>query len=369
MSEKQKQSYETDGLNTDVRFLKGVGATRAQKLGKLGIHTFFDLLLHLPRGYDDQSTVTPIASLPSSGKATVLGRITNVAERRARNNLSIITAYVRDDSGAMQITWFGKKYLKDKLKTGSRIFASGSLSYAYYGMGQIAMNRVDSFVILADDETAPCEIVPIYASTESVSQTMWRKIMGTLLDTVGELPEILPPNIVRTYNLMERGRAFRVIHFPENIDEIKKARERIAFEELLLIQCGLFYVKQKSRLEKRGIKHDAKGELTAALTAKLPFSLTGDQQRTWADVCADMEKIEPMRRLVQGDVGSGKTIIAALALAKAVENGCQGAFMAPTEILAAQHFETFRELFADWLFVGANGQRQAGQNLRRHKKP
>ena len=336
-------------LTSDIKFLKGVGEVRARSLNKLGIFTVYDLLMHIPRGYDDQSTVTKIAELRVNEKATVLGRIDNVTERQTRYGAAVVTAIVSDDSGTMQLNWFGRGYLSGKLKSGARVFASGKIGFAYGGMGQLSM-AVSSFEILANDAAPPCEILPIYSTTGNLKQSHFRTMLTTLfadLKAGGGIPEILPTTVVARYSLMPRERAFFAIHFPEEtLLNVTRARERLAFEELFLIQCGLIYIKNNSQREVSGIRHLTNSDTVRSVLTALPFAMTNAQSRAWREVCADMEKAEPMRRLIQGDVGSGKTVIAALALAKTAENGCQGAFMAPTEILASQHLSTLTKLFA-----------------------
>ena len=337
-------------LTDDIKFLKGVGEVRARNLNKLGIFTAYDLLMHIPRGYDDQSTVTPISELRVNEKSTVLGRIEHVVgERTTRNGAAVLTVILADKSGSMQLNWFGKRYLKDKLKVGERIFATGKVAFAYRGMGQLAMS-VASFELLDGDAPPPMQIVPIYGASGNLTQKKIRSLVATLFDELkasGGTTEILPPSVAARYNLMSRAEAFSAIHFPRNLADVERARSRLAFEELYLIQCGLLFIKNRSQREASGIRHMPNGNAVRKIIAALPFNMTKAQERTWREVCADMERDEPMRRLVQGDVGSGKTIIAALALAKTAENGCQGAFMAPTEILATQHFSTLSALFAD----------------------
>lgn len=333
----------------DIQYLKGVGPKKAALLAKLGIQTMFDLLTWYPRGYEDQSALTPIASLHAGETATVSGSIMNLTEKQGRSRkMSILTALVGDGTGFLQIIWFNQKYLKRQLKIGCRLFVTGKATYAYGGQGQLAMSNLSSFQILQDGEApeAALGIQPIYSATEKLNQKFFRKLMHTLLENPPEWQEVLPESVRTEYALMDRRQAFGAIHFPKDFEELQAARRRLAFDELYLIQCGLLLIKKQGRESRRGIRHLSDSRLTREVMESLPFRLTGDQAKCLCAVKSDMEKTVPMRRLVQGDVGSGKTVIAMLALVKTVENGWQGALMAPTEILAAQHYESFRKQLA-----------------------
>lgn len=336
-------------LSDDIEVLKGVGPKKAQQLHGLGLCSLFDLLTHFPRSYEDQSSITPIGRLEAGERATVAGVITGLQEKRTgRRGMVILTATISDGTGFLQLTWFNQKFLKQKLKTGRRIFASGRIAYAYGGQGQLAMSQMTSFEIVEDegaDMEAKCGILPVYSAGENVKQSMLRALTEQLLGLAeaGELavPEVIPEGVRQQYGLLPRLQACRQIHYPEDRQQVEKARYRLAFEELYLIQYGLMLLKKRRQERQQGIRFASCGSLTGGVLSSLPFRLTDDQQNAWQDICNDMERPVPMRRLVQGDVGSGKTVIAMLALVKAVENGFQGAMMAPTEILARQHFESF----------------------------
>ena len=336
-------------LSDDIEVLKGVGPKKAQQLHGLGLGSLFDLLTHFPRSYEDQSSITPIGRLEAGARATVAGVITGLQEKRAgRRGMVILTATISDGTGFLQLTWFNQKFLKQKLKTGRRIFASGRTAYAYGGQGQLAMGQMTSVGIVGDegaDMEAKCGILPVYSAGENVKQSMLRALTEQLLGLAeaGELavPEVIPEGVRQQYGLLPRLQACRQIHYPEDRQQVEKARYRLAFEELYLIQYGLMLLKKRRQERQQGIRFASCGSLTGGVLSSLPFRLTDDQQNAWQDICNDMERPVPMRRLVQGDVGSGKTVIAMLALVKAVENVFQGAMMAPTEILARQHFESF----------------------------
>ena len=338
-------------LSDSIQYVKGVGPKKKVELNRLGIKTVYDLLTYYPRTYEDQSVLTKIADLKAGCQATVAGVIVNVSDRQGgRRGMTIITALIGDGSGFLQITWFNQKYLKKQLKPGSRVFVTGKVSYAYGGRGQFAMSQLASFQILgeADEAETLTGIMPVYGVTEKLNQKFFRKIIKELFASELEVEEIIAEPIKAKYNLLNRFEALKNIHFPENFTELKIARARLAFEELYMIQCGLLLLKKRVQEKKSGVRHLADSNLLKQVLTVLPFKLTHDQAKTWQEIKHDMESSVPMRRLVQGDVGSGKTVIALLALVKTVENGYQGALMAPTEILASQHYESFQKLLSDF---------------------
>ena len=338
-------------LSDSIQYVKGVGPKKKVELNRLGIKTVYDLLTYYPRTYEDQSVLTKIADLKAGCQSTVAGVIVNVSDRQGgRRGMTIITALIGDGSGFLQITWFNQKYLKKQLKPGSRVFVTGKVSYAYGGRGQFAMSQLASFQILgeADEAETLTGIMPVYGATEKLNQKFFRKIIKELFASELEVEEIIAEPIKAKYNLLNRFEALKNIHFPENFIELKIARARLAFEELYMIQCGLLLLKKRVQEKKSGVRHLADSNLLKQVLTALPFKLTHDQAKTWQEIKHDMESSVPMRRLVQGDVGSGKTVIALLALVKTVENGYQGALMAPTEILASQHYESFQKLLSDF---------------------
>ena len=331
-------------LTDGIQYVKGVGPKKKAELNRLGLFTVYDLLTYFPRTYEDQSVLTKISELQAGEKATVAGTIMNVSERQGgRRGMTILMALIGDGTGILQVTWFNQKYLKSKLKTGKKVFVTGKAAYAYGGRGQFAMSQLTSFQIL-DEDDAPenmTGIMPVYPATEKLNQKFFRKLLQGLLTADLSINELIPKSVAERYRLLSRKTALYDIHFPADFAALKSARNQLAFEELYLIQCGLLLLKRQAREHSKGIRHLLSSELVVKLEKALPFSLTNDQQRTWQEIQRDMESPLPMRRLVQGDVGSGKTVIAMLALTKTVENGYQGALMAPTEILASQHYEGF----------------------------
>ena len=326
--------------------LRGIGPKRYEALKQIGLLTVYDLLTYYPRSYEDRRLLTPIAELVVGEQQAVSGILRRTAEKGTGRGLHILRADIDDGTGMLEIVWFNHKFLKPKLKAGMRLFAVGKIEYAYGGWGKLQMSQVKDFSLLdkGAKETDLLGILPVYAATGQLSQKFFRSIFQTLFQGQPKIKEILPETICRRYRLLERGEAYRQVHFPESPEALQSARERLIFEELYLIQCGLLLLRRESREKKKGVRHLGFSRLLKETFAALPFELTSDQKSVWRDVSQDMETEVPMRRLVQGDVGSGKTVIALLALVKTVENGFQGAFLAPTEILARQHFEKFSKL-------------------------
>lgn len=326
-------------------YLKGVGPRRAASLEKLNIVTKYDLLTHYPRAYENHSSLTKIRDVIEGETAVIVGQIFNITSREVRN-LTIINAWIGDGTGYLQLTWFNQKYLLTKLRDGMRLLVIGKAKYDKWAQG-LAMSQIQSFTILDDGEEPELGIMPIYPSTAAMTQKAFRTAMKNLLDQMPTLSETLPQEVIREQDLISYDEAIRAIHFPKNYADLDAARRRLAFEELFLIQCGLMLIKRQTQDDRLGISHKRNGKLVKAALEKLPFELTKDQQKVFRDVVKDMGSKLPMRRLIQGDVGSGKTAVAFLALVKTVENGYQGAFMAPTEILAIQHYEKFSALLGD----------------------
>ena len=329
----------------NVMYVKGVGPKRAKSLEKLNIFTKYDLLTHYPRTYENHSNLTKIADVLEGETALLVGRISNITSREARG-LTIINAILADNTGYIRLTWFNQKYLLNKLYDGMRLLVIGKAKYDTWAHG-LSFNQIQSFTILDEYEEPPLGIMPIYPSTAAITQGMFRTAIKSLLANMPTLKEILPREIIYEQKLIPLDKAVRAIHFPKDMLELSEARRRLAFDELFLIQCGLMLIKRQTQDERLGISHKKNGKLVKSALEKLPFDLTGDQKKVFRAVSKDMESKLPMRRLIQGDVGSGKTAVAMLALVKTVASGYQGAFMAPTEILASQHYEKFSALLSD----------------------
>jgi len=331
-------SFDRFELTDEVMYVKGVGPRKAALLRRLNIFTKYDLLTHYPRDYENLSNVTKICDIIPGEKVIVFGRISNVTARQS--DKAPITAWLTDGTGRIQVKWFNQRYLLPRLMDDMTISVTGKAEYDSWTGGLAISPR-------GFTEEPELGIMPIYPLTDGLTQGALRKAIKNLIDSMPPLEEIMPPKLLREQNLISFDSAIRMIHFPKDYMERDIARRRLAFDELFLIQYGLMLIKRQTQDERLGISHGANGKLVAAALAKLPFELTNDQKKVFGEVVADMESKLPMRRLIQGDVGSGKTAVALLALVKTVENGFQGAFMAPTEILAIQHYEKFSKLLGE----------------------
>lgn len=330
-------------LASSIQYLKGVGPAKAALLAKLGIFTIGNLLEHYPVRYEDRTQFKLIASLTSGEQQSFAAVVSRVEERRPRRGLTITTVYVQDVSGAAQLVWFNQPYKKRLYKHGMKVVVFGKIERRSLVI-QITNPEVES--VDSADLSESWRILPVYPAAENISQRLLRNLVREALALLPPAEEVLPPAVIAKYQLLERREAISNIHFPASGALLALARRRLVFEELFFLQCGLALLKQKHQQVGSGIKHGPDGKLVQHLQRSLPFTLTDDQSRVLHEIKADMEDVAPMQRLVQGDVGSGKTVVAAVALAKTVENGYQGAFMAPTEILAEQHYHTLAPLLA-----------------------
>ena len=326
-------------LNKEVQFVKGVGPNRVKLLNKLNIYTLKDLITYFPRNHEDRSIPKKIAECEDGEtvliKATALTKITEIRARR----LSIYRLVVNDDSSSCVITWFNQKYLKDKFKVGEK--------YTFYGKIE---NKGGTFEMKSpvfdedgvDKNTG--KIVPIYPLTSSLTQNVLRKIMESGIDEVyGNLEENIPDYILQKYKLLDINEAYKNIHFPKSNSDFTRAKNRLVFEELLALQLALFRLKEGQKFDEKGIKFDSNIKMQDVIQT-LPFNLTNAQQRVLDEIDKDMEKDTAMNRLLQGDVGSGKTVVSIVAAYKAVKSGYQVAIMAPTAILADQHLKNFTKI-------------------------
>ena len=319
--------------------IKGIGPGREKQLHKLGITNITSLLTYFPRTYEDRRTIYRIGELKSGMTGGVVGNVIAVQEKRPRPRLSILEVVIADGTGPLKIVLFNQGYKKNFYKKGQRLYAYGKAEFQYGSM-QMNTPQIEN---LGDGGEPDRGIVPIYALADGVSQFVVRSSVRNWFAANHELPEILPAKVREVHQYMTRYDAFKMMHFPESSERYEEARHQLAYEELFVMQSGLALLRNKEQCHK-GPKMGPNGDLMAQCIENLPFSLTGDQQRALEDIRIDMEDERPMQRLLQGDVGSGKTVVATLSLLKAIENGYQGALMAPTEILAAQHYEGITEV-------------------------
>ena len=326
--------------------IRGIGKKKAADLAALNINTVGDLLEHYPRqeSYMDFSRLKTIAELAADGSKQIFKATVHSVRDGFRGKIRFSTLTVCDETGYADVYFFmGQRYWAKKYKPGTTVLI----------VGRVKNGRVAKMVSeahcqeLGEDFEQGLGIVPTYSLAGALTQkNLQAWVKECLAKAEGELPESLPSSIIKKCGLCSRVEALKNIHFPKNWQALAEARKRLVFEELFLLQCGLLFYRGKQKEERQGLKHGADGEKLQQIIAKLPFELTPAQKQAWLDISLDMQDVKPMHRILQGDVGSGKTVVSALALAKAAENGYQGCIMAPTEILAVQHYETLTEYLA-----------------------
>ncbi len=328
--------------DSPVQFLKGVGPVRAQALARLGIVTVADLLRHYPRTHLDRSRVTPIRDLRAGAEATVLGRVLTSGERRSRQGRTVQTVTVADDGGTLFCQWFGQPYLLRQLRPGLEILLGGRAQIYNHRMQMVHPD----YELLEGAGAAlhTARLVPIYPLTTGVGQHWLRRLVHETLAAVRDrIEETLPPSVRDGRDLTGLREALCGIHFPADHRDLEAARTRLIYEEIFLIQLALA-CRRRDFGERPGLRLGPPGDLTARLVAQLPFSLTRAQRRVAAEILRDLRSGRVMHRLLQGDVGSGKTLVAVLGAMFVIEQHHQALLMAPTEVLAQQHGEVCRRL-------------------------
>jgi ATP-dependent DNA helicase RecG len=332
-----------------VTRLAGVGPKKAEGLQELGVESVLDLLMHYPRRYLDRTNEALIRDLTVGEEAMVLGTVKRVESRRTKQRRSLVQVDVTDGSGYLRCTFFNQPWREKQLRPGTQAVFFGKLDM-FQGRKQMTSPVVD----LVGDRTG--RIVPIYPQSEKAQLTTWEIAtwIEEALRRAGDIVDPVPDWVLDRLDLIDRDAALRGIHVPETVDEHRVARRRLVFDELLRIQLVLVRRKRELEATSVGIRHDVPGELVRRFHERLPFPLTGAQERTIAEIRRDLEGPVPMHRLLQGDVGAGKTVVAVSALLVAVEGGHQGALMAPTEVLAEQHHLGIRALLEDLSIKGDN---------------
>ena len=354
-------------LNKEIQFVKGIGPKRAEKLHKLNIFTLKDLIYYFPRQYEDRSKVKKINQLENEEKVTIKGVITRMDSYSPKKGMNIIRMDMRDDTGYIKLSFFNQEYIKRAFKSGDSIVVFGKVKIE---------NNFKEFVPIeiehySSKPQSNCKIEPVYPLTYGLSNKELQGIIRSVLTKEEfKVKEYLPTYILEKYKLCGIDFAVRNIHSPSNKEALKIALYRLVFEEFLILQLGLFYFKSGVN-ESSGIEFKENEKLNDIIES-LPFKLTKAQNRALSEITQDMTSSKVMNRLVQGDVGSGKTVVALLALASAVLNGYQGALMAPTEILASQHYDSFKEILERFnikseLLVGSLTKKQKEKVLEKVK--
>ncbi len=330
---------------TPLQYLKGVGPQRAALLARKDLETVEDALFFVPLRHEDRTRLTPFRALTPGQAHTCSGVIVGISPPppgRSRHPFSVM---LRDETGYATASWFGGAYLARVFRRGQRLVLHGKVQRF---RGAVTLQNPDYEIVETDDDERlhTGRLVPVYSTTEGLPQRTLRRLMWSIVEQFApKLPDILPEDLRRRRRLVPLAQAVRDIHFPDSEPALAAAHRRLAFDEFLLLQLGLAILRSRTA-RARGIAMNPPGALAARLRASLPYRLTAAQERVWREIRQDMASPAPMHRLLQGDVGSGKTVVAALAVLTAVEAGYQAAVMAPTEILAEQHLMTFHQLLA-----------------------
>ena len=327
-------------LGDPITILKGVGPAKAKQFAALNIHTLQDLICHFPRAYEDRTKLVTIDKLEEGVPACFRAMVMNTPRtHHVRKGLDLTRVQVADHTARLTLTFFNSKYATEQLQYGTEFIFYGALSgdYAGYGMTNPSFERLDSAPVTTR------RVLPIYPLTAGLTNAAVLKAVRQALAICDTPPEILPEAVRREFGILPAERAYYAIHEPASMEEAELAKKRLIFEEFFVFSAGLALMRA-SRAMKQTAAY-TQGDL-AGFRSRLPFTLTGAQDRAIAEITADMQKGTPMNRLVQGDVGSGKTMVAAAAAYLAVQNGFQAALMAPTEILAEQHYHSLNKLLA-----------------------
>jgi ATP-dependent DNA helicase RecG len=332
-------------LDSPVQYIKGIGPKRSFYFKKIGVETVKDLIYLVPRRYVDYSTIMKIHNLRINDEATVMGRVDLVEARRTRNRANLITVSLRDESGSVVLKWFNRPDLKGKFRIGDRLLVSGKVTFY---RGQQFVNPL--YELIGEEETEQRiqgSVIPVYPLTEGLSLWDIRRAVRIALDEcLDEVCETLPESIISRNRLSPLKKALHILHLPTAIDEAQAARNRLVYDEFFFFELTL--AQRRNKLTNRqGISFQEKGNLTQRFLEKLPFTFTRGQKDALQEILADMKRSQPMNRLLQGDVGSGKTVVALYAILVAIENGYQAVLMAPTEILAEQHYIVLDAMLAD----------------------
>lgn len=326
-----------------IQYLNGIGPKRSKIIGRLGIKTVSDLLYYFPRDYNDFSKIQKIAEAKTGAGITIQGTINGIQNRVARMGKAILEVFVSDETGAIAATWFNQPFLVNKFRIGDRLFLHGKVnSYKYLQL------LSPEYEIISDGQAGGNEwgIIPVYPLTEHISQAQLRKIIHSAIqEYVDLLEDALPPPLIKKYNFLPVADAIRHIHSPPSMEHLNRAKNRLVYEELFSLEMAMALRRYRIKGEP-GIPFKAGANVDAHIRNIIPFTLTKAQERVIYEIREDMKSDKPMNRLLQGDVGSGKTVVALYAALIAIANGYQVAFMAPTELLAQQHFRTLQKFLS-----------------------
>ena len=329
-------------LDTPLQYIKGVGPRKARILERVGLKQLEDLLYYFPRDYEDRRRTWRIEELSAGSPATIMVRVLQTELARLPGRRSLLTVVATDGSGSILLKWWNQPYLEERLAQGAMLLVSGRVNKF---QGRLEINSPEYELAEHFDGINYDRIVPIYPLTEGLTQKALRRLTYLAMESSESLPEILPNEVLAAEKFPPIYQAIRKLHFPDELTDTELARRRLAYQELFLLQVGLTLRRRRLRRE-LGVSLDFSGKLRDELLASLPFQPTDAQMRVLAEIEEDLRSPYPMNRLIQGDVGSGKTLTALLAILDTVECGAQAVLMAPTEILARQHYANISEMLS-----------------------
>ncbi|MFA6098871.1 MAG: ATP-dependent DNA helicase RecG [Patescibacteria group bacterium] len=328
-------------LTTPISDLPRVGPALTKKLSKLGLHAIMDLLFYYPFRYEDFSRIIDIAQIKINESCTIRGKITIIANKRSfRRRMFLTECLINDKTGSMKVVWFNQPFITKMLKPGDDAFFSGKIEQSTYGIQMVG----PAYEKVKQEQTHTARIVPVYSSTENLTAKQIRFLIKSVLPLAKNIPEWVPSEIISKYKHLPLYKAIEAVHFPLDKNMLFKARERLKFDELFLIQLKTQAIRQKVSLLKAPVI-TFNETLTKKFVNSLPFTLTRSQKSVAWQILKNLQKTRPMNRLLEGDVGSGKTVVASMAMLNTVANGLQSSLMTPTEILASQHYQTISSLF------------------------
>jgi len=348
-------------LDTALQFLPGIGPRRAEHYRRLGLTVVGDLFTHFPRAYLDRRVIHPLASLPYEGEISVLGKVRRVELKRIRAKLTLLEVLLTDGAAGVKLNFWNQQFLQKMIKPDMIVLASGKLEW-FKGHARITVTEWEELEEWGTQESPHYgRLVPVYPATEGLTPRLMRETVWRCRDLILSQPETLPPEMIARLGLMGKAEALWQRHFPSSDEQYRKAENRLAFDALLALELDL--MERRRHYRAKGAQPLSDDQIVGEVLARFGRELTTAQQRAWQEIQSDIASETPMCRMLQGDVGSGKTIVAACALATAAARGGQAALMAPTEILAEQHWHTLHALlsplgFAPYLLTGSSSQKE-----------
>ena len=329
-------------LAQPVEYLKGVGPNRVDLLTRLGLYTARDVLFYFPRDYQDLTDRREVAALEEGKLQTVCGKVEEIELRNTGPGRCMLGVLLRAGTGYLRLLWFNQPFMRERFEFGQRVMASGKPKHAGL-MWEMAHPQVE--VLAEDEEEPPGRILPVYPTTEGLAQWQLRRIVGGVVEEYATVPdEVFPPAYLAAHSLLPIAQSLREIHLPSGQENLAQARRRLIYQELLILQLALAVKRQQQAARQLAPQLEATAKIDARIVRLFPFELTAAQRQAIAEIAADMARRVPMNRLLQGDVGSGKTVVAVYAMLLAVAHGYQAVLMAPTEVLARQHAQTLARL-------------------------